>query len=104
MKVSTRPGDLENSHLESILEDAKEELNGHFEDTLLFSLSASNTLKRDYKNRKVGTPFYLAPELWTSENNILGSKQSDIWSLGVILYELCTQKKPFMAADCATLQ
>jgi serine/threonine protein kinase len=104
VKVSTRPGDLENSHLESILEDAKEELNGHFEDTLLFSLSASNTLKRDYKNRKVGTPFYLAPELWTSENNNLGSKQSDIWSLGVILYELCTQKKPFMAADCATLQ
>jgi len=102
--VSTRPGDLENSHLESILEDAKEELNGHFEDTLLFSLSASNTLKRDYKNRKVGTPFYLAPELWISENNNLGSKQSDIWSLGVILYELCTQKKPFMATDCATLQ
>lgn len=73
-------------------------------ETLLFSLSASNTLKRDYKNRKVGTPFYLAPELWLTENNNLCSKQSDIWSLGVILYELCTQRKPFMANDPVTLQ
>jgi NIMA (never in mitosis gene a)-related kinase 1/4/5 len=71
---------------------------------MLFSLSASNTLKKDYKNRKVGTPFYLAPELWESETNNLCSKQSDIWSLGVILYELCTQKKPFMANDPVSLK
>ena len=70
-----------------------------YEDTMLFSLSASNTLKRDYKNRKVGTPYYLAPELWITETNSLCSKQSDIWSLGIILYELCTQKKPFIASD-----
>jgi len=54
------------------MEEAKEDVFG--QDTLLFSLSASNTLKRDYKNRKVGTPFYLAPELWVSENNNLCSK------------------------------
>jgi len=66
---------------------------------MLFSMSASNTLKRDYKNRKVGTPFYLAPELWLNESKSLCSKQSDIWSLGIILYELCAQKKPFMASD-----
>lgn len=70
-------------------EELKEELH-KYEDTLLFSLSASNTLKRDYKNRKVGTPYYLAPELWLTETNNLCSKESDIWSLGVILYELCT--------------
>ena len=63
MKMASRP-DGDGAYLESILEDAKEEL-GQYEDTLLFSLNASNTLKRDYKNRKVGTPFYLAPELWT---------------------------------------
>jgi serine/threonine protein kinase len=102
VKLSTRPFDLENSQLESIIEESKEE-GGVFEDTLLFSLSASNAVKKDFKNRKVGTPFYLAPELWLTETNNLCSKQSDIWSLGVILYELCTQKKPFMAQDIATL-
>lgn len=45
--------------------------------------------------RKVGTPFYLAPELWENKEC---SKKSDIWSLGVILYELCTQKYPYFAA------
>lgn len=40
----------------------------------------------------VGTPFYIAPEVclghpWTP--------QSDVWSLGIVLYELCTLKRPF---------
>jgi serine/threonine protein kinase len=89
IKLSKKQNDAENTYLESIIEETKEE-GGLYEDTLLFSLSASNTLKRDYKNRKVGTPFYLAPELWLSETNNSCSKQSDMWSLGVILYELCT--------------
>jgi NIMA (never in mitosis gene a)-related kinase len=38
------------------------------------------------QNHKVGTPFYLAPELW---NDKPCSKKSDIWALGVILYEIC---------------
>jgi NIMA (never in mitosis gene a)-related kinase len=35
---------------------------------------------------KVGTPFFLAPELW---KDAPCSKKSDIWALGVILYEMC---------------
>jgi NIMA (never in mitosis gene a)-related kinase len=46
------------------------------------------------ESRKVGTPFYLAPELWESNNY---SKKSDIWSLGIILYEICTHKCPYQA-------
>ena len=92
--------DYGSQKLQSIKEEeTKEESISKYEDTMLFSLSASNTLKKDYKNRKVGTPFYLAPELWIEETNNLCSKQSDIWSIGIILYELCTQKKPFMATD-----
>jgi len=39
----------------------------------------------------VGTPCYMAPELWQKQ----ALPQSDIYSLGVILYELITGKYPF---------
>ncbi len=67
----------EATQLHSILEEEKDEGNTPnllADETMLFSLSASNTLKRDYKNRKVGTPYYLAPELWLAETNNLCSK------------------------------
>lgn len=44
----------------------------------------------------VGTPYYLAPEIWREKKY---SKESDIWALGVILYELLHYKKPFPAND-----
>ena len=44
---------------------------------------------------RVGTPFYLAPELWTKPAKY--SKKSDIWALGVILYEMCCLEYPFPA-------
>lgn len=50
--------------------------------------------------QKVGTPFYLAPELWHDRPC---SKESDIWALGVILYELCAQKYPYEAEEIEEL-
>jgi len=44
----------------------------------------------------VGTPYYLSPEI--VENRPYSFK-SDIWSLGVLLYELCTLKPPFDASS-----
>jgi len=40
----------------------------------------------------VGTPQYLAPEQFTSGQ---ASPQSDIWALGVLLYEMATGRLPF---------
>lgn len=40
----------------------------------------------------VGTPYYLSPEIINAEEY---SFATDIWSLGVILYEMCCQKPPF---------
>jgi serine/threonine protein kinase/tetratricopeptide (TPR) repeat protein len=39
-----------------------------------------------------GTPRYIAPELWRGEK---ASKASDIYALGVILYELATGQPPY---------
>lgn len=49
--------------------------------------------KPDEESR-VGTPYYLSPELWKTNKC---TKMSDIWALGVILYELCCFKYPFPA-------
>ncbi|XP_035770510.1 serine/threonine-protein kinase Nek5-like isoform X2 [Neolamprologus brichardi] len=44
----------------------------------------------------VGTPYYLSPEI--CENRPYNNK-TDIWSLGCVLYELCTLKHPVNPRD-----
>uniref|UniRef100_I3MFD9 Serine/threonine-protein kinase Nek3 n=1 Tax=Ictidomys tridecemlineatus TaxID=43179 RepID=I3MFD9_ICTTR len=48
----------------------------------------------------VGTPYYVPPEIW---ENLPYNNKSDIWSLGCILYELCTLKHPFQANSWKSL-
>jgi NIMA (never in mitosis gene a)-related kinase 1/4/5 len=43
-------------------------------------------------NTIVGTPYYLSPEMCEEKPY---NEKTDIWSLGCILYELLTLKKPF---------
>ncbi len=42
----------------------------------------------------VGTPYYLSPEIIESKPY---SFKSDIWSMGVVLYEICALTHPFTA-------
>jgi NIMA (never in mitosis gene a)-related kinase len=48
----------------------------------------------------IGTPYYLSPEVWSNEPY---NSQTDIWSLGCILYELCALKRPFTGRDAGQL-
>jgi NIMA (never in mitosis gene a)-related kinase len=48
----------------------------------------------DFASTYVGTPFYMSPEICAAEKYTL---KSDIWSLGCIIYELCTREPPFNA-------
>lgn len=41
-----------------------------------------------------GTPLYFSPELIKGDHY---SKKTDIWSLGCVIYEICTLEKPFHA-------
>ncbi|XP_017552204.1 serine/threonine-protein kinase Nek3 isoform X1 [Pygocentrus nattereri] len=55
---------------------------------------------RAYAQTYVGTPYYVSPEIWDNQpyNN-----KSDVWSLGCVLYELCTLRHPFQARSWKTL-
>lgn len=48
----------------------------------------------DFASTYVGTPFYMSPEICAAERYTL---KSDIWSLGCVMYELCTREPPFNA-------
>ena len=41
----------------------------------------------------IGTPEYMAPEQWNGKPN----QQSDLYSLGIVLYEMVTGRKPYVA-------
>ena len=51
-------------------------------------------------NTQIGTPYYLSPEM---VNGAYYNKKTDIWSLGVILYELIYKKYPFTANNIGNL-
>ena len=65
--------------------------NGNFNALKLidFGLSIQENAKKE--NRRVGTPYYMAPEM--IKGNFVYA--SDVWSIGVILYILVTGKRPF---------
>ncbi|KAE8295116.1 Serine/threonine-protein kinase Nek3 [Larimichthys crocea] len=53
-----------------------------------------------YAHAYVGTPYYVAPEIW---DNKPYNNKSDVWSLGCVLYELCTLRHPFQASSWKSL-
>lgn len=65
-----------------------------------FGISRLMSSQTNFASTAVGTPYYLSPELITSEGY---DGRADVWSLGVILYELITFTRPFHGENIAQL-
>jgi hypothetical protein len=50
------------------------------------------------KGARIGTKFYMAPEQILADSASIG-RASDVWALGVIIYELLTRHRPFEGSD-----
>ena len=62
----------------------------------LGDLNISKLLKEEFAMTQTGTPYYACPEVWSEEP--YGPK-GDVWSLGIVLYEMCCFEPPFKAKE-----
>jgi NIMA (never in mitosis gene a)-related kinase len=63
-------------------------------------MNVSKVTKTGLSYTQTGTPYYASPEVW---QDLPHDKKSDVWSLGVILYEMITLYPPFKGTDMEKL-
>ena len=65
-----------------------------------FGISKSLTCSFELARTVIGTPYYLSPEI---VKNSPYSFKTDVWCLGVLLYQMCALKMPFDADSLPNL-
>lgn len=58
------------------------------------NFKSAKKLNSQFTKSFIGTPYYISPEMYEEKPY---NKKTDIWSLGIILYELCMLTKPYKA-------
>ncbi|KAL7751607.1 hypothetical protein RI367_003072 [Sorochytrium milnesiophthora] len=65
-----------------------------------FGAGKALTATTTFADTSIGTPYYLSPEICTGHRY---SYATDVWSLGVVLYELLTYARPFTGTNLSEL-
>jgi len=65
-----------------------------------FGIAKALTETKNNASTVIGTPYYFSPEIINGEPY---NYKTDIWSLGVVLYEMCCLKLPFESNNIAQL-
>ncbi|WP_218920237.1 serine/threonine-protein kinase [Chondromyces crocatus] len=65
-------------------------------------VTSAEELVVTHPRQMLGSPLYMAPEQLTSARSVVPA--SDIWSLGAILFELCSGAPPFAGATLGELR
>jgi serine/threonine-protein kinase len=65
-----------------------------------FGIARLDTTSLTQSNVALGTPHYISPEQIEGK---VADKRSDIFSLGVVIYEFLTKQKPFQGENISTL-
>lgn len=63
-------------------------------------LNVAKIAKNDLASTQIGTPYYLAPEIW---QNKVYDYRCDVFSLGCVMYEMAALKVPFEAVSLQDL-
>ena len=66
----------------------------------LGDLNVSKITKAGMAQTQTGTPYYCAPEIWEDKPY---DYKCDIWSIGCIIYEICTLRPPFRGTNLRDL-
>lgn len=66
-----------------------------------FSQKYDQTVSNPIATTFLGTPYYLAPEMWDGKRY---GKKADMWAVGIVLFELLTTKRPFVASNMTDLR
>lgn len=66
----------------------------------LGDLNLAKVAKEDFASTQIGTPHYLAPEIWLNQRY---DYRADIFSLGCVLYEMAALDVPFTVSSVCQL-
>ncbi len=86
---------LEGEDLETIFQETFDSTSSQWSQS-----ASTNSPPKSYK-KPFGDLKYMAPEVISGEDN---SKESDIWSLGVLLYQMYTGSMPFVSENIEQLK